>query len=125
MATNLALAAAAYDLALAVFHLMFWRLFGWPESLRPSGHVNVAITQTLNLMLTYCFVVLALGLSWAVTADASVLPGLAAAGAGFWAIRALLQPVMFGTRRSVTLWFAAVFLLGAGLHAAAAFVPGG
>jgi hypothetical protein len=125
MSTNLAFAAAAYDLALAVFHLMFWRLFGWPESLRPSGHVNVAITQTLNLMLTYCFVVLALGLAWAATADASVVAGLAAAGAGFWAIRALLQPVLFGARRSVNLWFVGIFVLGAGLHAAAAFVAGG
>lgn len=57
--------ATAYNIGLGIFHLLFWRLFGWPDSLRPSGQVNMAITQTLNLMLSYGFFALAIGLIWA------------------------------------------------------------
>jgi hypothetical protein len=47
--------AAALDLGFAAFHAAFWRLFGWPGSLRHSGRVNAAITQTLNVMLAFVF----------------------------------------------------------------------
>lgn len=85
--------AAAYNIGLGIFHLLFWRLFGWPDSLRPSGQVNMAITQTLNLMLSYGFFALAIGLIWATAMDGPALPGLAVAGCGFWVIRASLQPL--------------------------------
>jgi hypothetical protein len=116
-----AFGAAAYDIGFGIFHLLFWRLFGWPDSLRPSGQVNMAITQTLNLMLSYGFFAFAVGLMVAATSDGQALPGLAAAGAGFWTIRAFLQPLLFGGRHPVSRWLTLLFLVGAMLHAAAIF----
>lgn len=114
----LILAAACYDLAFALFHLAFWRLFGWPGRLEPAGPVNSAVMQVLNIMLTFIFVAYAaalLGLGAA--APATMLM----AGSAFWLLRMLLQPVYFagvGWRAHV---FTPVFALGAGLHAAAAW----
>ena len=52
-ATNWILAAGVFNLALAAFHLLFWRLFGWPESLAATGVVNRGVTQILNLALAW------------------------------------------------------------------------
>lgn len=115
----IALVAAAYDIGLGIFHLLFWRLFGWPRSLHSSGQVNAAITQTLNLMLSYSFFAFAAGLMIAATSGGQALPGLAGAGAGFWTIRAFLQPLLFGRTHPVSRWLTLLFLVGATLHAAA------
>jgi hypothetical protein len=88
------LAAGVFDLALAFFHLFFWRLFGWPGSLQASGRVNRGVTQILNFAITYLFVLAALLCFF--------FPGeLAATELGrfwlmamavFWLARALIHP---------------------------------
>ncbi len=37
----------------AVFHLFFWRLFRWKENLAFLTYTNRAVTQILNLSLTF------------------------------------------------------------------------
>ena len=106
--------AGAIDLGFAVFHLGFWRLFGWPARLESSGRLNAAITPTMNIMLIYVF--LAAGIGMIVAAPA----WLAWGGAGFWALRALLQPLQFGLRHWVSVALFALMVLGAVLHALAA-----
>jgi hypothetical protein len=118
------LAAGVFDMALALFHLCFWRLFGWPGSLQPSGRVNRSVTQILNFAITYVFVLASL--------LCFLFPGeLAATALGrfwllamavFWLARALLQPVFFGLRHPLSATLFAVFLLGAVLHAAIGFI---
>lgn len=44
----------------AVFHLAFWRLFDWPADLARCSTATRAITQILNLRLTYVFAGIAL-----------------------------------------------------------------
>ncbi|MCA3777473.1 MULTISPECIES: hypothetical protein [Burkholderia] len=105
--------SALYDLGFALFHLTFWRWFKWPQSLERSGRLNQGITQTLNVMLSYVFVVYAASL--ALAAIQSQGP-LALAGSGFWLLRAIAQPVLFARTRSSWI-LVAVFALGAGLHA--------
>ncbi|KVL08008.1 hypothetical protein [Burkholderia sp. MSMB1826] len=109
----LPLLSTMYDLGFALFHVTFWRWFNWPRSLEKSGRLNRGITQTLNVMLSYVFIVYAVSLFLAETRTRGPL---ALAGTGFWLLRAIAQPVLFaGTRLS---WvFVAVFVLGAGLHA--------
>jgi hypothetical protein len=104
-----------YDLGFALFHLTFWRWFKWPRSLERSGRLNQGITQTLNVMLSYVFVVYAVSLVLAATQTRGPL---ALAGSGFWLLRAIAQPVLFARTR-LSWILAAVFALGAGLHAIA------
>ena len=47
------------NLALAVFHLLFWRLFNWREDLRSLSHLNRGIIQALNMTLTVVFIAFA------------------------------------------------------------------
>ncbi|RQS56358.1 hypothetical protein DID96_37220 [Burkholderia sp. Bp8963] len=107
------LLSAIYDLGFALFHLTFWRWFKWPQSLEKSGRLNQGITQTLNVMLSYVFVVYAASLVLAATQTRGPL---ALAGSGFWLLRAIAQPVLFARTR-LSWILVAVFALGAGLHA--------
>jgi hypothetical protein len=112
------LSAGAFNLALALFHVCFWRLFKWPLSLAPSGTLNRGVTQILNLAIAYLFslsafvcfffpadlVQTALGHFWLL------------AMAIFWLARALVQPAYFGLRHPASLALFGVFVLGAVIH---------
>jgi hypothetical protein len=115
------LASGVFNLALAIFHVAFWRLFGWPKSLVDSGIVNRGVTQILNLALTYLFVLSALlCLLFPVEMGATDLGRFwLFAMSGFWLVRALIQPLFFGLRHPVSLVLFAAFVLGAIIHAVA------
>lgn len=113
-------ASGAYNIGFAVFHLCFWMLFHWDASLRSSGPLNAAITQTLNIVLTYCFVVYGGALIWAGVVSTPVSPLVLIAGAGFWLLRAILQPILFPMRMSVGI--TAVFAVGVVVHILCAYL---
>jgi hypothetical protein len=115
------LAAGVFNLALAAFHLSFWRLFNWPRSLAESGALNRSVTQILNLAITYLFLLCA-----AVCfvfpkdlADTSLGRFWLLAMAGFWLARAVVQPVFFGLRHAFSFALFGVFIVGAVLHGVA------
>jgi hypothetical protein len=112
------LAAGLIDLAFALFHAAFWRLFGWPERLAPSGSLNSAITQTLNLMLSFVFVAYGAALVWQAGQPGTpwLLP---VAGGLFWLLRLALQFLLFDLRPVASWLIAAIFALAAVLHLAA------
>ena len=112
--------AGGLDLGFAAFHVLFWRLFGWPGQLQPSGQTNAAITQTLNIVLVYVFVVYGvsiLGFAWR---GVPVPPALAWAAAAFWLLRTCLQPVMFSMRNTPSRVITFLFAVNAAVHAVAA-----
>lgn len=110
--------AGLYNLAFAVFHLFFWRLFRWDQELPRLGMANRGIVQVLNLCLTYLFAAMAFIL-WlfpheiARTALGHFLLFLLT---GFWLMRALLQPMFFGWRHGLSVVLFAIFMLGALIH---------
>lgn len=108
------------NLAFALFHVAFWRLFAWNDRLPRSGFVNAAITRTLNLMLIYVFALYGGFLVWRAAQDVPVEPGYLLAGAGFWVLRAVLQPMLFGLGNRLSVMLFACFVVAAGLHAVAA-----
>lgn len=121
MKSGFVIAAGLFDLATAVFHILFWRLFNWPESLKGSGRLNTAITQTLNIMLTYVFVVYGVSL---LVQDAAASSFLLLSGAVFGAIRIGLQFYLFGVKSRASLAFVAAALFGTILHLIASFIGG-
>jgi hypothetical protein len=108
--------AGVFDFGFALFHFLFWVLFRWPVSLKPSGAVNAAITQTLNVMLSYCLLVYGVWLIWASINALSLHPGLLLAGGGFWVLRAALQPILFPIGSGLSVALTGVFAAGAALH---------
>lgn len=115
-------AAAGYNVALALFHVAFWRMFRWKEELAKLHPVNRGVMQVLNIMLTF-FLLLMAGLQVLLPVE-MVSPGLGrllmAGLTACWILRAILQPIFWRTMPAVTnAGFVALFLLGAGLHALA------
>jgi hypothetical protein len=121
MTSSLLLAAAIYSFALAVFHLMFWRLFRWPASLAGSGSLNVSVTQTLNIMLTFGVLMYSAALCWGALHPERTAWALPAAGALFLAVRVVVHPLQFSMRERASQAITVVFALGAIIHAAAAW----
>ena len=120
MTPSLLLASALYCLALAVFHLMFWRLFHWPASLAGSGRLNAGVTQTLNLMLSLGVAMYGAALAFGALHPDRVSWTLPAAGALFLAVRTVVQPCQFSMRKIPSQAITVVFVAGAIVHAAAA-----
>jgi hypothetical protein len=120
MTSSLLIAAAIYCFALAIFHLMFWRLFVWPASLSGSGSLNVGVTQTLNIMLTVGVTMYGAALLYSALHPERVMWTLPAAGAVFMAVRIVVQPFQFSMRNRLSQAITAIFVLGAIVHAAAA-----
>ena len=121
MTSSLMIAAAAYCFALAIFHLMFWRLFHWPASLAGSGSINVGVTQTLNLMLTLGVMMYGTALLWGAFHLDRAAWTLPAAGALFLGVRTVVQPFQFSMRNAPSQLITAIFVAGALIHAAAAW----
>jgi hypothetical protein len=119
MKTGLIAAAGLFDLLAALFHLGFWRIFRWPKTLAGAGRLNAATAQVLNIMLTYVFVLMGMGLLW-FGAATPAFPLLA--GAGFFAFRACLQPLFYGLMHPASKAIFALALLGALLHAIPALI---
>ncbi len=115
-------AAAGYNVALAVFHLGFWRLFRWKEELPKLHPANRGVMQVINIMLTFFFLLMA-GLQILLPGEmaTTALGRLLLAGlTAFWLLRAILQPVFWRTMPMATnVAFIGLFILGAGLHALA------
>jgi hypothetical protein len=120
--SSLVVIAGIFNLAFAVFHMTFWRLFQWPASLGSMGHTNRGILYALNMAVTAFFIlagILLLTYSSDVQTTGlglALLWGLAL----FWLVRAALQPPVFGLKRPLSIVLFLVFLLGAGIHGSAA-----
>ena len=114
-------AAAGYNVALAAFHLGFWRLFRWKDELPKLHPMNRAVVQVMNVMLIVFFLtVAAIQVRFAPERTSTQLGRTVQAGmAAFWFVRAILQPVFFPNPPAVRWGFCVLFFLGAGLHALA------
>lgn len=114
-AMYLVYAGGAFTAALAVFHLMFWRLFRWKSQLSHLHPINRAVMQALNLCLTFVFVLVAYlcffhaGELISTPLGRSLLAGLSA----LWLFRMALQPVFFSAHAPLSWAFVAYFLVGA------------
>ncbi|MFT3734207.1 MAG: hypothetical protein QM776_04160 [Rhodocyclaceae bacterium] len=109
---------ALYELAFAVFHLCFWRLFRWTENLQRIDFINRNIMQILNIRLTYVFVMVALLLGVAAVKGEQgwLLQALLGGMALFWLMRTAEQFWFFGRRNHMSNAMAIVFAAGAALH---------
>ena len=54
-------AGGIYNIALVIFHLLFWRIFNWQEDLRSLTFLNRAIMPVLKLRPFLLYLALALG----------------------------------------------------------------
>jgi len=104
-----------YNLAFAVFHLLFWKIFKWDSELRKLNFLNRAIMQVLNLCLTFCFLVFSY-ISFFHTSELlttslghTLLVGISI----FWLLRAIEQVLFFKLKHWSSMVFLLTFIIGA------------
>ncbi len=115
------LVGGAFNAAIAVFHLAFWKLFRWREEVNRMSRVNAAILQVLNLRLTWLLIVFA-GISFAFTSElvhTTLGKTLMAGMALFWIMRAIEQVIFFGLRETASKVFFVLCFVGIASHAVA------
>ncbi|MFC4727693.1 hypothetical protein [Coralloluteibacterium thermophilus] len=113
------LLAGIHSAGFAVFHLLFWRLFGWRQDLARLRPANRAIMQILNLRLTYVFVlvaVLCFGFAQAL-ADTPLGHALLVGMSLFWLGRLVEQFVFLRYDHPALHALSALFAIGALLFA--------
>lgn len=127
MQSALVSASGWFDIALALFHVAFWRLFKWPASLSGMGQVNRGILYLLNGAIIYLFLLMGVVLlcCGADPGGEDIIRALLGSMGLFWLLRAAAQAPFFGLRHPASLVLFSVFLAGAAVHAAAAWVRGG
>ncbi|HAX71536.1 MAG TPA: hypothetical protein PK152_01385 [Anaerolineales bacterium] len=111
-------AGGVFHLAIAIFHLFFWRIFRWKEDLTSLTRINRAVVQILNLCLTFMFFVMAF-ISFFHSAELISTPlgrTILASIALFWILRLILQVIFFGMRHRISILFIIVFTVGASLY---------
>jgi hypothetical protein len=113
------LAAGICDLLLALFHVAFWRLFGWKERLGSLDAVNRSLVPVMNIALIVFFVVVGLAfcLYPAQVLQTELGRFLLGGMTVFWIVRAAIQQPYFGLRNLASVAMQVVLILGAGLHA--------
>lgn len=111
-------AGGVFHLAIAIFHIFFWRIFRWKEDLASLTHINRAIVQILNLCLTFVFFAAAY-ISFFHASELLSTPlgrTILASIALFWILRLMLQSVFFSARHGISILFILLFLIDASLY---------
>jgi hypothetical protein len=107
-----------FNVAFAVFHLFFWRLFDWKRDLASLSFINRQVMQILNLCVTFVFLIFAY-ISFFHSTE------LLGTGLGrallllislFWFLRAAEQVLFFQLKRPRSVGFFVVFLVGGLLY---------
>ena len=111
-------AGGLYNIALVVFHLMFWKLFNWADDLRSLSVLNRAIMQVMNLSLVVVFLMFAY-LSLIHTAElfsTTLGRALLLSMAVFFMLRAIMQITFFRLQHWGSVAFLIFFLAGGVLY---------
>ena len=121
---TLLLLCALHSFGFALFHLGFWRLFGWPRTLQSTTLPNRAILQIANVQLVWVFTGIGLlCLLYPTELATSPLGRAVLAGmAVFWILRTFVQCVWLRVNHPLVHALTALFALGAVLFAAPLFV---
>ena len=124
-APTFAFLAGLFNIALAVFHMAFSRLFRWPRKLAGLDPLNRGLMHVLNLALTGMFLVVGVALAAEPRESAGTALGRWLLGGMtlFWLARLLVQKPFFGLRHPMAIGLAVVFAIGIALHGGALLLP--
>lgn len=108
-----------FHFGMAIFHLLFARIFHWDRELPTLGFINHQLLPVMNLCLTFGFLEVGyLSLAYADELLSTALGhGVLVSIALFWLWRAVLQVVYFRLHHWVSRGFLGLFLAAAALYA--------
>lgn len=107
--------AGIYNVAFALFHLGFWKMFKWKKDLKQLSFANRGILQILNVQMIYFFVLVAFMCFVFPQELLSTTIGkvFLAGNALFWIIRTIQQFIFFKANHLLIHLLTLVFILGA------------
>ena len=113
------LLCALHSFGFALFHLGFWKLFGWPRTLRDTTLPNRAIVQIANVQLVWVFACVGVAcLRYPAELTGTPLGRALLVGMSlFWLIRLAGQFVWLRIDHRMVHALSALFALGAVLFA--------
>jgi len=114
----LIIAGGVYTIFLLGFHVLFWRIFKWPETLVSLNSVNRATMQVLNISITFIFFIFAY-ISLVHTQELLNTPlgkSLLLLISALWLFRAIQQVIFYRLKHKASVGLALYFLLGAFLY---------
>ena len=112
-----------YTVILIIFHLLFWRVFNWPETLMLLNDTNRATMQVLNISITFIFFIFAY-ISFLHTDEllnTQLGNSLLVLIACLWLFRAVQQVLFYELKHKVSVGLTLFFLIGAPLYGVPVF----
>lgn len=108
-----------YNLAFAIFHIMFWKIFNWKIDLQKNTIGNRAIIQILNIRLIYIFVLMAVLYIFYTRQLLESTLGLAlmVGFLGFWIGRTIEQFIFLRVKSKMVNILTVIFIIGIIIHA--------
>jgi len=107
-----------YNLAFAIFHIFFWKLFNWRRDLRKNHPANRAIIQILNIRLIYVFILF--GLVYLLYPEDLINTKLGffimLGILGFWIGRTIEQFIFLRIKSRLVTVLTIIFVIGIVLH---------
>ncbi len=116
----LIIGGGVYTILLIVFHLLFWRLFNWPQTLIALNDVNKATIQVLNISITFIFGIFAY-ISFVHTQDllnTHLGRTLLLLISALWLFRAMQQILFYKLKHKISVGLALYFMVGSILYGA-------
>jgi hypothetical protein len=116
-------AGGLYNVAFALFHSGFWKLWKWDSELSKLAPLNSGIMQCLNVQTIYYFIFTAvICFAFPAQLQSTKLGKYFLIGTStFWLIRAIQQFIFFNTNDAAMYLLTAFFILGAALFLAPIF----
>jgi len=114
----LVIAGGVYTVVLIVFHVLFWHIFKWPETLGALNNVNKATMQVLNISITFIFFIFAY-VSFVHTQEllnTRLGNSLLVLISCLWLFRAAQQVVFYKLKHKASVVLTIFFLIGAFLY---------
>ncbi len=112
------IAGGVYSVVLIVFHVLFWKIFKWPETLGTLNNVNKATMQVLNISITFVFFIFAY-VSFAHTHEllnTRLGNSLLVLISCLWLFRAVQQVLFYKLKHKASVGLTLFFLIGAFLY---------
>ncbi|MCP4326584.1 MAG: hypothetical protein GY787_33095 [Alteromonadales bacterium] len=107
-----------YTVALIIFHLLFWRIFNWPETLEALSYINKSTMQVLNISITFIFFMFAY-VSFVHTSEllnTKLGNSLLVLISCLWLFRAVQQVIFYKFKHKASIGLTVYFLIGALLY---------
>lgn len=107
-----------YNLAIAVFHIAFWKIFKWPGDLRNTTSANRAIIQILNIRLIYMFLLMTVLYLFFQDEllNSSIGKVLLIGFAGFWIGRTIEQFIFLRVKSKMVTTITILLFIGCIIH---------